>query len=115
MGVTMEYLKGVCDCVFGSLESRIKLEVIILLSKQIDSYDNNSYAGNHIMFVICSSNTAIMTDDRVEILKTMKILDSTYTFMLPKKLGDLTSRFDYMREGEIMVSIPPDATDIVRV
>jgi hypothetical protein len=115
MGVTMKYLRALCDCVFPPLPHKVKSDLGIILSKHIDSYENMSNAGDNMLMILCNTNGNVFSDAKVAIVKTMKLLGTKYAFMLPKGLSDLLSHVDSIRDGKVMMVAMPDTKEMVGI
>jgi hypothetical protein len=113
MGVTIKYLRSLCDCVFPPLASKVKSDLGIILSRHIDGYEDISTAGDNMLIILCNANENVLADGKVAITKTMKLLGTKYAFMLPRRLSDLLSRVDSIRDGKVMMVAAPNTKDII--
>ena len=109
----MKYIIGLCECVFPRLDSNVKSTLGVMLSKQMEGYKDNSIAGDDMLIVLCNSNDTALADCRVAITKTMKLFGTTYAFMLPKKLSELLSCVDSIRDGKVMMTKVPCSNEII--
>lgn len=113
MGVTMKYLKALCNCVFPSLGPQVKSELGIMLSRHIDAHENNSLAGDNMMMVLCGDNNVTLSEGRMAIIRCMKLLGTKYSFMLPSELSTMLAKVDSMREGVVVFGRLSDPNDIM--
>jgi len=112
--VDFEYLKKVCSSVFPTLTPSVKSALGIKLRVHIDNCkDGNVNAGDQIMMVLCSQSDTVCSDGRRAIVETLKLLGTTYAFMIPRRLAMLLSRTMTMDGGRILVQKDCRTKDMV--
>ena len=113
MGVDMKYLRPLCDSVFPKLESQVKSQLGVLLSKHIDNYEHNVNVGDNMMMVLCSKTDVTLSDGRIAIIRTMRLLGTSYAFMLPRALACLLSRVEVMDNCAVRIVKAPRMDEII--
>lgn len=113
MGATMKYLKGLCDCVFPRLDPRVNSKLGTMLSRHIDSHEDNSLVGDNMMMVLSGDNNVTMAENRMAVIKCMKLLGTKYAFMLPSTLSKMLSRVDSIREGTVVFGTVADPKTVM--
>ena len=116
LGVEVEYLRKVCQCIFPTLPSGVKSALGMKLKVHIDNYHKqNMNVGGDIMLALCGEQNTVCADGRRAIVETLRLLGTTYAFMIPRSLAMLLSRTSTMDNGRIMILKDPRTTDMVGV
>jgi hypothetical protein len=114
LGTDVEYLRKVCNCIFPTLSSVVKSALGMKLKLHIDNYHKqNMNVGGDIMIALCGEQNTICAEGRRAIVETLRLLGTTYAFMIPRALAMLLSRTSTMDNGRITILKDPRTTDMI--
>ena len=114
LGADVEYLRKVCHCIFPTLPNGVKSALGMKLKVHIDNYHKqNMNVGADIMMALCGEQNNVCAEGRRAIFETLRLLGTTYAFMIPNSLAMLLSRTTTMDNGRITIVKDPRIADMV--
>jgi hypothetical protein len=102
MPVSMDYLRKLCDAVFPPIDGELKSKLGMVLRLQIDNHEDNVNIGNDMVLVLSQGSDVSMADARRCMIQTMKLLGTTYAFMLPKTMSTMLSKVNVITGGTVV-------------
>jgi len=110
----MKYLSSLCNACFGSMDGASKSNVGVMLTEQIASIDSDANAGSYIIAVLTSTSNVLASNMRKMLLDCIKLLGTTYAFMIPYELAALLNRVTTFSEDKTLLNGSVNETVMVR-